>query len=54
MPATAVPIACVAAAWLIGGASSWMALAATAAIAGAFLERWLFFAQARHIVMLYY
>jgi sulfite dehydrogenase (quinone) subunit SoeC len=30
------------------------ALAAICATAGAFVERWLFFAQARHVVMLYY
>jgi DMSO reductase anchor subunit len=28
--------------------------AAIAALAGAFVERWLFFAQARHVVTLYY
>ena len=31
-----------------------LALAALAALAGAFVERWLFFAQARHLVTLYY
>ena len=52
--ATAIPVACIAAAWLSGGGESWMTIAAIAAIAGAFLERWLFFAQARHVVTLYY
>lgn len=31
-----------------------LAIAAVSALAGAFVERWLFFAQARHIVSLYY
>ncbi|GAB2503569.1 dimethyl sulfoxide reductase anchor subunit family protein [Lysobacter humi (ex Lee et al. 2017)] len=31
-----------------------LALAATAALAGVFVERWLFFAEARHLVSLYY
>lgn len=36
-------------------APSWLLSVATAcALAGAFLERWLFFAQARHLVTLYY
>ena len=36
-------------------APSWLLSAATGcALAGAFLERWLFFAQARHLVTLYY
>jgi DMSO reductase anchor subunit len=32
----------------------WLAVAALCAVAGAFVERWLFFAQAKHLVMLYY
>lgn len=52
--ATAVPVACIAAAWGLGGGAAWLEVAAVAAIAGAFLERWLFFAQARHVVTLYY
>lgn len=35
-------------------AGPWFAAAALAALAGAFVERWLFFAQARHLVTLYY
>jgi DMSO reductase anchor subunit len=31
-----------------------MAAAALSALAGTFIERWLFFAQARHLVTLYY
>ena len=50
---TIVPLACVAVAWLAG--AQWLlVVAAVAAIAGAFVERWLFFAQARHMVTLYY
>jgi DMSO reductase anchor subunit len=33
---------------------TWLWIAALAALAGAFVERWLFFAQARHLVTLYY
>jgi DMSO reductase anchor subunit len=33
---------------------AWLWLAALSALAGAFVERWLFFAQARHLVTLYY
>ncbi len=48
-----VPLACIAIAWSSG--AGWvLAVAAVAAVAGAFVERWLFFAQARHIVSLYY
>ena len=32
----------------------WLLGAALSALAGAFVERWLFFAQARHLVTLYY
>ena len=35
-------------------AGPWFASAALAALAGTFVERWLFFAQARHLVTLYY
>jgi DMSO reductase anchor subunit len=35
-------------------ATPWLWAAALSAIAGAFVERWLFFAQARHLVTLYY
>lgn len=52
--ASGVPVACIGAAWSTGGDAAWLAAAAVAAIAGAFLERWLFFAQARHMVTLYY
>lgn len=35
-------------------AAPWLVLAAVSALLGAFVERWLFFAQARHLVTLYY
>lgn len=35
-------------------ASPWLLAAALSATAGAFVERWLFFAEARHMVTLYY
>lgn len=52
----AVPMVCLALALALGG---WMAvglfaLAAIAAAAGVLIERWLFFAQARHIASVYY
>ncbi|MHC9086457.1 dimethyl sulfoxide reductase anchor subunit family protein [Luteimonas sp. RIT-PG2_3] len=34
--------------------AAWLALATLGALAGAFVERWLFFAEARHVVSLYY
>lgn len=35
-------------------AAPWLAVAALSALAGTFVERWLFFAEARHTVSLYY
>jgi DMSO reductase anchor subunit len=51
-----LPIVLVAPALMLvhGGAAPWYALAALAALAGAGVERWLFFAQARHVVGVYY
>ncbi|MGH8076263.1 MAG: hypothetical protein ACREPE_02915, partial [Lysobacter sp.] len=41
--------------WLLpAGAIVALPLAALSALAGAFVERWLFFAEARHLVTLYY
>ena len=37
-----------------GDATALLPFAATSALAGTFVERWLFFAQARHMVTLYY
>jgi len=39
---------------LAAGATGLALLAASAAMAGTFVERWLFFAEAKHVVMLYY
>ena len=49
-----VPILCVALAIATSHPSPWLVIATIAATAGAFVERWLFFAQAKHLVMLYY
>jgi DMSO reductase anchor subunit len=51
-----VPILCVLAIGRVPGVApaAWLWVAAISALAGAFVERWLFFAQARHIVTLYY
>lgn len=51
----AVPLLLALLVWLWPGAA-WVAfpLAAAAALLGALVERWLFFAQARHLVTLYY
>ena len=48
-----VPLACIAIAYATGS-QSLLVPAAIAAVSGAFVERWLFFAQARHVVTLYY
>jgi len=50
-----LPLLCLALAWGSGDLA-WIALpvAVLSALAGAFVERWLFFAQARHLVTLYY
>jgi DMSO reductase anchor subunit len=52
----AVPILCLFAIGRVPGVApaAWLWTAAIAALAGAFVERWLFFAQARHVVTLYY
>lgn len=51
-----VPALCLLPAWLFVhlDATPWFALAAASSVAGAFVERWLFFAEARHMVTLYY
>jgi DMSO reductase anchor subunit len=51
-----VPSALLAAAWLSGGALALVfgLLATASAAAGIMVERWLFFAEAEHVVMLYY
>lgn len=50
----AVPVVCVTLAWLQILAAPMLAIAAVSAIFGAIIERWLFFAEARHLVTLYY
>lgn len=50
-----LPLAACALAWAWPAAAApARALAAAAALAGAFVERWLFFAEAKHLVTLYY
>ena len=50
-----VPLACaLLGAAVIASQTLLLPLAALSALAGAFVERWLFFAQARHLVTLYY
>jgi DMSO reductase anchor subunit len=51
-----VPILCVLAIGRVPGVApaAWLWAASIAALAGAFVERWLFFAQARHVVTRYY
>jgi sulfite dehydrogenase (quinone) subunit SoeC len=51
-----VPLACLLPVWWFAHlqATPWLVLATASAVAGAFVERWLFFAQARHMVTLYY
>jgi DMSO reductase anchor subunit len=51
----AMPIvAAAAASWVPAAAAVAFVVAALGALAGAFVERWLFFAEARHVVTLYY
>jgi sulfite dehydrogenase (quinone) subunit SoeC len=51
-----VPMACVVPMFLLPGlpAGSLLATAAVSALLGTLVERWLFFAEAKHVVMLYY
>jgi DMSO reductase anchor subunit len=49
-----VPILCFVLAIGLSSPWPWLDIAALSAICGAFLERWLFFAQAKHLVTLYY
>lgn len=49
-----VPIICIVLAIAFSAPWPWLDIATACAICGAFLERWLFFAQAKHLVMLYY
>jgi DMSO reductase anchor subunit len=49
-----VPILCIALAIATSHPWPWLVIATVTSVAGAFVERWLFFAQAKHLVMLYY
>ncbi len=51
-----VPMVCVAPMFLLPGLNSspLLAIAAVSALLGTLVERWLFFAEAKHVVMLYY
>ena len=50
-----IPVVVAAAAWLAPAAAGIaFAVGALSILAGAFVERWLFFAEARHVVTLYY
>ena len=51
-----VPALCALPIWLFVhiNAGPWLLIAAVSALLGAFVERWLFFAEARHVVTLYY
>lgn len=46
------PLAMLPLAWLLGWPAAWLAL--IAGMGGVFVERWLFFAEAKHAVMAYY
>ncbi len=51
-----VPGLCASLVWLLPhlNAAPWLVIAAVSALLGAFVERWLFFAEAKHVVTLYY
>jgi DMSO reductase anchor subunit len=49
-----IPVICIVLAIAFSAPWPWLVIAMLCAVAGAFVERWLFFAQAKHLVMLYY
>jgi DMSO reductase anchor subunit len=50
-----LPALAIALSWLLPDASApLLLLASLSVMLGAFVERWLFFAEARHVVSLYY
>ena len=51
-----LPVLLLVPAWMLVhlDTAPWFAAAAACALAGAFVERWLFFAEAKHLVTLYY
>ena len=50
----ALPLVITLAVWALGGSTLWLAMAFVFLMAGLFVERWLFFAEAEHAVSLYY
>lgn len=50
----ALPLLIALAVWSLGASTLWLVLAFVALMAGLFVERWLFFAEAEHAVSLYY
>lgn len=53
---SAIPALCALPLWLLPHADAlpWLAVASLSALLGSMVERWLFFAEARHVVMAYY
>lgn len=53
---TLVPALCALPLWLLPhfDAMPWLAVASVSALLGSMVERWLFFAEAKHVVMTYY
>ena len=49
-----VPLLIALGVWVLAASSLWLVLAFGAMLAGLFVERWLFFAEAEHAVSLYY
>lgn len=49
-----IPLLALLGVWLHGPTTTLLAIAAASILLGAMVERWLFFAQARHVVMVYY
>jgi DMSO reductase anchor subunit len=49
-----LPLAIALAVWVYAGSQLWLLVAFASLLAGLFVERWLFFAEAEHAVSLYY
>jgi sulfite dehydrogenase (quinone) subunit SoeC len=49
-----VPLPCILAAGVLPAPAIWFSVAAVSVLLGTFVERWLFFAEAKHLVTLYY
>jgi len=50
----ALPLVIALAVWIFALSSVWLIVAFAGLLAGLFVERWLFFAEAQHAVSLYY